>query len=149
MSTKTARTRRSFDRMFASPGAVNQRGGKLPIYVCNTCENEVVWVESSRTGRKYLVNTLRGYHGQRFYIGANVHKCEQIMAERTSRTAEAEAERTRRQADDDQAQADRAAAIDGLFELLDKTTDPAERENIANWIRNLTKAAQAAREATA
>lgn len=60
---------------FASPGAVNQHGGSLPLYRCNTCKREVVWAESKRTGRRYLVNASEGYHGQRFYVGADIHRC--------------------------------------------------------------------------
>lgn len=58
---------------YASTGAVRQHAGKLPIYVCTTCGAEVVWVESTRTGRPYLVTVSKGYLGQRYYVGANVH----------------------------------------------------------------------------
>lgn len=71
-----SKTRRSPDGTYATPGAVKQAGGKLPIYICNGCNREVVWAESQRTGRKYLANISHGYLGQRFYIGANVHKCD-------------------------------------------------------------------------
>ena len=66
------RTRR-VPKTFASEGAVRQNGGTLPVYVCNTCGHEVVWCESKRTGRPYLVSVTRGYHDQRFYMGHNVH----------------------------------------------------------------------------
>jgi hypothetical protein len=69
------RTRRSPDGAFAGTGAVRQHGSALPIYICNQCGNEVVWAESKRTGRKYLVNISHAYNGARFYIGSNVHQC--------------------------------------------------------------------------
>jgi hypothetical protein len=59
---------------FASEGAVRQNGGSLPIYICSECGADVVWVESKRTGRKYLANISRAYNGGRFYIGANIHQ---------------------------------------------------------------------------
>jgi hypothetical protein len=71
-----ARTTRSIDGAFAGVGAVHQTGGSLPIYTCNTCQHEVVWAESKRTGRKYLANVHRGYQGARFYVAASIHKCE-------------------------------------------------------------------------
>lgn len=58
---------------FAGVGAVRQSSGSLPIYICNECGADVVWAESKRTGRKYLVTVSVGYKGQRFYVGANVH----------------------------------------------------------------------------
>ena len=70
-----ARTRRSPDGIYASTGAVRQHSGSLPIYVCNGCLGDVVWCESKRTGRKYLVNVSRNYNGARFYVGSNLHKC--------------------------------------------------------------------------
>lgn len=69
-----AKTRRG--EGFASQGAVRQHGGALPIYICNTCHREVVWAESRRTGRKYLANVKRGYLGQRYYIGSDLHRKE-------------------------------------------------------------------------
>jgi len=74
-TSKQARTRRSPDKAFASTGAVAQTGGSLPIYICNTCEHDVVWCESKRTGKKYLVTVRRGHLDQRFYIGSQIHKC--------------------------------------------------------------------------
>jgi hypothetical protein len=76
------RTRRSEDKGYASAGAAHQNGGPLPIYICNTCQTPVVWCESKRTGRKYLVNVSHGYLDQRFYRGNNVHNCEKIISER-------------------------------------------------------------------
>lgn len=70
-----AKTRRNSDGMFIGEGAVRQ-DGPLPGYICNACGEEVVWATSSRTGRKYLVNVSRGYHGQRFYIKRDVHECK-------------------------------------------------------------------------
>jgi hypothetical protein len=75
-TTTGPRTRRSPDGGFASVGAVHQTAGSLPVYICNACGREVVWAESKRTGRKYLANVSRGYHDQRFYIGARVHDAE-------------------------------------------------------------------------
>lgn len=86
----TGRTHRSPDGVYAGPGAVRQHGGKLPIYVCNTCGMDVVWVESKTTGRKYLVTISHGANGHRFYIGANVHDCAAIMARRAQADYERE-----------------------------------------------------------
>ena len=69
------RTRRSSDKGFATAGAVAQHGGTLPVYICNPCGKEVVWCESKRTGRKYLVTVRRGHLDQRFYIGSQIHEC--------------------------------------------------------------------------
>lgn len=77
-----ARTRRSPDRGYASVGAVRQGGGSLPTYFCNRDNTEVVWATSARTGRKYLANVSYGYKNQRYYIGANVHKCDEVLARR-------------------------------------------------------------------
>jgi hypothetical protein len=71
-----ARTRRSPDGIYATPGAVRQHGGSLPIYICTTCQADVVWCESTRTGRRYLVTVRRGYNNQRFYVGNDIHRCE-------------------------------------------------------------------------
>jgi hypothetical protein len=79
-TTQNPRTSRSADGAFASMGAVRQNGGKLPIYVCNTCHHEVCWATSTRTGRKYLVNVRRGNLDQRYYIGSDIHRCEEAMA---------------------------------------------------------------------
>ncbi len=73
-TTATTRTRRGSG--FASPGAVKAQGETLPVYICNGCQSEVVWAESKRTGRRYLVSVSTGRSGQRYFIGANVHKCE-------------------------------------------------------------------------
>ena len=71
----TGRTRRGSG--FASPGAVRQNGGSLPVQVCNRCGREVVWATSSRTGRKYLVTvSYRRSGGGRYYIGSNIHTDE-------------------------------------------------------------------------
>lgn len=72
--------------VYAGQGAVRQAGGSLKVYVCNACHSEVVWAESKRTGRKYLVNVSRGYMDQRFYIGSNVHKCDEVLAGRAEET---------------------------------------------------------------
>lgn len=69
-----ARTHRAPYGGSASTGAVAQNGGSLPIYICNTCDREVVWATSAQTGRKYLVNVSRGHLGQRLYIGSNIHR---------------------------------------------------------------------------
>lgn len=81
---KQPRTRRSSDNGFAQEGAVAQ-DGRLPVYVCNACQREVVWATSRKTGRKYLVNVTRGYHHQRFYMKHNAHTadyCAGIVRER-------------------------------------------------------------------
>lgn len=92
-----ARTRRYIDAAgrttYATPGAVRaQVGGDLPIYVCNTCDEQVVWATSARTGGRYLVDVTRGYRGQAFYRGTDLHRCDDVLARREAAiTAEAEA----------------------------------------------------------
>ena len=86
MPARPARTTRVPD-VFVGQGAVAQNGGSLPLYRCNTCLAEVVWATSKRTGRKYLANVSRGHLDQRYYIGANVHRC----ADRLAAIAESEA----------------------------------------------------------
>lgn len=76
----TARTRRADDGGYATVGAVRQSGGSLPVYCCNTCNQEVVWATSQRTGRKYLCNVSYGYHHNRYYIGADLHDCQKRLA---------------------------------------------------------------------
>lgn len=71
---------------FASPGAVHAQGEPLPIRRCNTCSQEIVFCTSKRTGRRYPVSVSHGYKGQRFYIGANVHRCEVARQESTWQT---------------------------------------------------------------
>lgn len=63
------------ERITAGVGAVRQGGGRLGVCLCNACGREVVWATSARTGRKYLANVSRGYLDQRFYVGADLHKC--------------------------------------------------------------------------
>lgn len=84
----TARTTRG--EGYAGPGAVKGQGAALPVYFCNRCKREVVWAESKRTGRKYLVTVSAGRAGQRFYIGSNVHTDE--VCSRPMREAIAHAE---------------------------------------------------------
>lgn len=73
---------------YASQGAVNQNGGSLPVSTCKRCGNEVVWVTSKRTGKRYLVNVSIGYRDQRFYMGHNIHRCDEILAAREQAAAE-------------------------------------------------------------
>ena len=80
MMTAT-KTRRSPENIWIGTGAVRQHEGKLPLYLCNTCGAEVVWVEG-KTGRKYLANVSHGYNDARFYIGANIHDCAPALARR-------------------------------------------------------------------
>ena len=70
------------DTLYASPGAVSQRGGSLKVCNCATCGNEIVFPTSARTGRRYPAEVSTGYRGQRFYVGANVHRCAEVMAKR-------------------------------------------------------------------
>ena len=79
MTTTTPKTSR-VPGAFASVGAVAQTEGSLPVYRHNACGDEVVWATSKRTGRKYLVSVSYGYHGQRFYVGRNVHTCRPAEA---------------------------------------------------------------------
>lgn len=72
-TTRPARTTR-VPNARATEGGVRQEGS-LPIYCCNTCQREVVWATSARTGRRYLVDVQHGYKGQRFYIKRAAHTC--------------------------------------------------------------------------
>jgi len=76
---------------YASQGGVRQHGGSLPIRHCSTCGDEIVFPTSTRTGRRYPVSVSRGYKGQRFYIGANVHRCERPCQESAWQAATSEA----------------------------------------------------------
>lgn len=89
----TTRTTR-IPNAFAGPGAVRQHGASLPVYRCNTCQAEVVWADSTRTGRKYLANVRRGNANQRYYIGSDIHRCESVQ----SMTADIRAEQANRDA---------------------------------------------------
>jgi hypothetical protein len=90
MTATTGRTSRG--KGYASPGAVSQHGGSLPIRICNSCGKEVVWVESARTGRPYLVTVLYGYNDQRYYRGDHVHPrdCGEQKAQRIAELAAAD-----------------------------------------------------------
>ena len=68
----TARTRRG--QGYAGPGRAT--GPDLPIYICNTCHADVVWAESQRTGRKYLVTVSRKRSGNQYYMANNLHSSE-------------------------------------------------------------------------
>lgn len=72
--------------IYATGGAVTQ-DGKLKIYSCNTCGQQVVWATSSRTGRMYLVNISHGALGQRFYMKHLTHNCAAHQAYTQSLTA--------------------------------------------------------------
>lgn len=56
-------------------------GGALPIYICNMCGRDVVWCTSVSTGRKYLVDVTAGAVGQRFYVGGNLHECDERQSD--------------------------------------------------------------------
>jgi hypothetical protein len=58
---------------YASPGAVNQHDGALPIRECKRCGAQIVWVTSQRTGRVYPVTVRRGQRDQPYYVGAYMH----------------------------------------------------------------------------
>lgn len=82
---------------YASQGAVRQNGGSLPIRYCRTCHREIVWCESKRTGKSYPVNVTYGYNHNAFYIGANIHRCEDTATLKmvaVSYRAEVDAERS-------------------------------------------------------
>lgn len=76
-ASRPARTRRNPDGIFITGGAQTQDGA-LAAYLCNTCNVDVVWATSTRTGRKYLVNVHRGHLGQRFYVKHQPHKCQEV-----------------------------------------------------------------------
>lgn len=85
--------------------------------MCNGCGREVVWVESAKTGRKYLANVSVGAAGQRFYIGSDLHECGErqsdaeraIAAEQAGRDLVAEVRRIQQLP-----MAERLAAIEAL-----------------------------------
>jgi hypothetical protein len=67
---------------YASVGAVRQHDASLPVFACSTCGNEIAFPTSKRTGRKYAVNVRRNYRDARFYMGHDIHKCAEVMAQR-------------------------------------------------------------------
>lgn len=80
-----ARTTRIPD-VWASPGAVHQRGGVRPVARCGDCGDEVVWLKSRR-GRWYLAEVRRGESGRRYYRGDDLHPrdcAERVAAELVS-----------------------------------------------------------------
>lgn len=87
MTTKTARTqaqRNEFGSYIpVSTGAVRgHSGGDTNLYLCNTCHGDVVWATSKRTGRKYLCNARSAYNGSWFFMGNDLHKCDEVLAQR-------------------------------------------------------------------
>ena len=97
-TTSAPRTRRNERGSFADSGAVKAADGKLPIYDCLGCGDEVCWATSARTGRKYLVNTRRyadhvngGSGLGRWYDKSSPHRCGE-RAERDARWSAAKAE---------------------------------------------------------
>lgn len=78
---------------FAGTGAAHQHEGSLPVYRCNACGDEVVWCQSRRTERRYLVNVSTNYKGARFYMGHNLHPKDcaerrQAQADESTRKAQ-------------------------------------------------------------
>lgn len=73
MSAQTRAVIENGNTVYATPGAVNQKGGSLKIMWHNECGEQVVWVTSQRTGRFYLVNVRENYNGARFYMGHDIH----------------------------------------------------------------------------
>jgi hypothetical protein len=135
-----ARTRRYTDAAgratYATPGAVRgQVGGDLAIYVCNTCDEQVLWATSARTGGRYLVNVSRGYQGQAFYRGSDLHRCDEVLARREAAVA---AEAEARQA----AVTLAASMLATLDELLatDALDEAAYEAAAAPWRRELEAA---------
>jgi hypothetical protein len=121
MTSTAAKTSRIPDR-YASQGAVRQNGGNLPLYTCNACGGEVVWAESKRTGRKYLCTVRKGYHGQRYYVGADVHPRD-CAEQRAARDAEYEAIVTAQELSADYVTRIQAARKSGNLELADRLLD--------------------------
>lgn len=58
--------------VYVSEGAVRQQGSKK-LYRCNTCQREVVWLESKRTGKVYLASVWSG-QVSRYYV-SQPHVC--------------------------------------------------------------------------
>jgi hypothetical protein len=69
---------------YASQGGVRQHGGSLPVVECQRCLEAghggvlIVWATSKRTGKAYPCNVSHGYKGQRFYMGHDLHRCEDV-----------------------------------------------------------------------
>jgi hypothetical protein len=63
-------------------GVRGHSGGDTNLYVCNTCQSEVVWATSARTGRRYLCNVRRSYNDGRFFQGNDLHNCNEVITER-------------------------------------------------------------------
>lgn len=127
-TTTTSRTRRGSG--FAGPGAVAGQGAALPIYICNGCGHDVVWAESKRTGRHYLASVSTGRQGQRYYIGANVHNCEDAEAKQhRQEIAQLEAQVNTLVADLAHAELRLSDAIEAgkSAELIEAFRDSAER----------------------
>lgn len=62
---------------YARPGAVKaQNGGDLPIRRCETCNGEIVFCKSARTGKFYAVNvSYTKKNDAAYYRGDNLHAC--------------------------------------------------------------------------
>jgi hypothetical protein len=63
-------------------GVRGHSGGDTNLYICNTCQSEVVWATSARTGRRYLCNVRRSYNDGRFFMGNDLHNCNEVITER-------------------------------------------------------------------
>lgn len=108
---------------YASPGAVNQTGGRLPIKHCKRCHAAIVWCTSKRTGKGYPVNVSTGYHDQRFYIGSNVHRCEPVLALQAALDA------------NDAAMTEAKAKVDTLMVMQDKlAAGEITRDDMIAWV---------------
>jgi len=131
----TARTRRSPDNGYASTRAVAQNGGKLPIYICNACNKDVVWCESKRTGKKYLVTVRRGHLDQRFYIGSQIHECpmEGDKAVKNAEIVELKRAIKTLNADEDYSDAGLLANVNAMRPLIARLTELVGHKN---WTLN-------------
>lgn len=85
MAKTTAFKNEKGENVYVGEGAQAQ-DGRLKLYTCNTCQREVVWATSKRTGKVYLVNVQRGYNDQRFYMKNVPHRCEDVLASRSITT---------------------------------------------------------------
>ena len=81
-SSPAGKTRRSPENVWIGTGAVRQHDGKLALYVCNTCDSDVVWATSQKTGRHYLANVFGGLNSARYYVASSIHDCAPALKRR-------------------------------------------------------------------
>jgi hypothetical protein len=69
--------------VYVSTGAVRgHSGGTATLHVCNGCQGEVVWATSARTGRRYLCNVRTAANDGRYFMGNDLHSCNEVITYR-------------------------------------------------------------------